>query len=230
VNEQLRGSRMSKDNTPKDQMGSILKEEAVASAADTPAVKIAGSVGRYSNSEYWQHKSETFKQQVSCWRASCAGRAHTLPAAQQRGAEHGAADAQGAHARLAQPHNLGVNMYHNLKVNINRRGTPDNLGVSRAGFSCSGDRRRWLLLTATLRTCQGSAPAPTGQSKARAAAGVRHVFVRIGTALLSCRREPRGICAHRQAVDEAGWQLRGDAAVELLPRRLQRLQRLIEAL
>jgi hypothetical protein len=115
VNEQLRGSRMSKDNTPKDQMGSILKEEVAASAADTPAVKIAGSVGRYSNTEYWQQKSETFKLQVCNLRASCVRGAHTLPAAQQRGPDHGAADAQGAHARLTQPHNLGVNMYHNFE-------------------------------------------------------------------------------------------------------------------
>ncbi len=55
---------MSKDNTPRDQMANVLKEEALAPAAETPAVKIAGSVGRYSNAEYWQQKSETFKQQA----------------------------------------------------------------------------------------------------------------------------------------------------------------------
>jgi hypothetical protein len=60
----VRGFRISKDNTPKDQMGNFLKEETQAQAADTPAVKIAGSVGRYSNVEYWQQKSEAFKQQV----------------------------------------------------------------------------------------------------------------------------------------------------------------------
>lgn len=63
IDEQLRGNRISKDNTPRDQMASILKEEVAAQAADTPAVKVAGSVGRYSNMEYWQQKSETFKQQ-----------------------------------------------------------------------------------------------------------------------------------------------------------------------
>jgi hypothetical protein len=45
-------------------MGSILKEEHAAQAGEASAVKVAGSVGRYSNVEYWQQKSETFKQQV----------------------------------------------------------------------------------------------------------------------------------------------------------------------
>ena len=53
-------------------MASILKEDVVAHTAETPAVKIAGSVGRYSNAEYWQQKSETFKQQVGDCYASCA--------------------------------------------------------------------------------------------------------------------------------------------------------------
>jgi len=67
----MKGSRISKDNTPKDQMANILKEELQAQAAETPAVKIAGSVGRYSNVEYWQQKSETFKQQVRGARRRC---------------------------------------------------------------------------------------------------------------------------------------------------------------
>ena len=76
--QQTRGSRMSKDNTPKDQMASVLKEEALAPAADTPAVKIAGSVGRYSNAEYWQQKSETFKQQARASVRAPLPAAHTI--------------------------------------------------------------------------------------------------------------------------------------------------------
>jgi hypothetical protein len=53
-------------------MASILKEEVAAQTADTPAVKVAGSVGRYSNMEYWQQKSETFKQQVRAQHARSA--------------------------------------------------------------------------------------------------------------------------------------------------------------
>jgi hypothetical protein len=74
----VRGNRISKDNTPKDQMASVLKEEAVACVAETPAVKIAGSVGRYSNAEYWQQKSETFKQQVSAIMRAVLRAAHAL--------------------------------------------------------------------------------------------------------------------------------------------------------
>ena len=109
LDEQLRGARISKDNTPKDQMGSILKEEPSTQAAETPAVKVAGSVGRYSNVEYWQQKSETFKQQVCALHPTSSPACQTLRAAQQRGPEHGAADSKGAHARVTQPNNLGVN-------------------------------------------------------------------------------------------------------------------------
>lgn len=90
-------------------MGSILKEEPSTQAAETPAVKVAGSVGRYSNVEYWQQKSETFKQQVCALHPSSSPARQTLHAAQQRGPEHGAADSKGAYARVAQPNNLGVN-------------------------------------------------------------------------------------------------------------------------
>jgi hypothetical protein len=78
VEEQQRGTRICKDNTPKDQMANILKEQLPVPAPETCAVKIAGSVGRYSNVEYWQQKSETFKQQVESRRTQPPPAAHSL--------------------------------------------------------------------------------------------------------------------------------------------------------
>jgi hypothetical protein len=106
----MRGNRISKDNTPRDQMASILKEEAAAQAADTPAVKVAGSVGRYSNMEYWQHKSETFKQQVRAQVCTiCCVALTRLLVAQQRGSDFRSTIAQGVNACVPQPDNMGVN-------------------------------------------------------------------------------------------------------------------------
>ena len=118
----MKGSRISKDNTPKDQMANILKEELQAQAAETPAVKIAGSVGRYSNVEYWQQKSETFKQQVRGARRRCRRSYSRAAAAQQCGPHHRSTGSKGAHARVPQPNYMGVTVNRTSRVLLQRRG------------------------------------------------------------------------------------------------------------